>query len=277
MRMSSGRVTLSVGMESVMLSKVAAVMKKSELTRPSAGPLLVDVITDHRRFLELEIEWNRLVEEAGIKFPFVRHEWIRAVWDGFHNGGTLHILTVHDGGRLTAVAPLMRDQVRIYGLPVRRLRGITNVYTERYDFILTVRSEDCCVAMWNYLADHAQDWDVLELRELPAQSPTLDMFPPSADRCFIGRWPTAESPYVAVREPWETYYKGLKKTHRHDMRKRIANLEQHGPIGLEVIQSDRDMDRDFQDVIRMESWAWKGAERKEIERRAGSRAVYRDT
>ena len=253
-------------------------MEQPDIRRPSTGPLRVEVVTDYRAFLKLEPEWNRLVEEAEIDFPFVRHEWIRADWDTFHHAAPLHIMVVHDSGRPLAIAPLMRERVRMYGLPVRRLRGIAHVYTERFDFILSVRAQECCAAIWTYLVDHAHQWDVLELPHLLARSPTLDMFPPLAERrrCAVTRWPSAESPYVAVRETWDTYCKGLKKTHRHDMRKRVANLGQHGPLELEVILSDRCMDRDFEDALRLESSAWKGAEGTAIESREDSTSFYRD-
>ena len=116
------------------------------------------------------------------------------------------------------------------------------------------------------------------LRQLQARSATLDMFPPLGERTrlAVSRWPSAESPYVAVREAWDTYWKSRKKTHRHDMRKRIANLEQHGPLELEVILSDDCMDRDFEDALRLESSAWKGAEGTAIESRQDSISFYRD-
>lgn len=257
---------------------VLSTMEQVDVRQPSTGPLRIEVVTDYRVFLELEPEWNRLVEEAGIDFPFLRHEWIRADWDCFSHGATLHIIVVHDSGRPLAMVPLMRDHVRMYGLPVQRLRAIASVYTERFDLILSVRKEECCAAIWAYLADHAHEWDVLELRQLPARSATLDMFPPLGERtrCAVSRWPSAESPYVAVRETWDTYWKGRKKSHRHDMRRRITNLEQHGVLELEVILSDDCMDRDFEDALRLESSAWKGAEGTAIESRQDSIFFYRD-
>jgi CelD/BcsL family acetyltransferase involved in cellulose biosynthesis/RimJ/RimL family protein N-acetyltransferase len=253
-------------------------MEQVDVRAPSAGPLKIDVVTEYHAFLKLEGEWNRLVEEAGIEFPFARHEWIRADWDSFSHGASLHIIVVHDSGRPLAIAPLMRDRVRMYGLPAQRLRGIASVYTERFDFILSDRPQECCAAIWMYLAEHAHEWDVLELRQISDRSSTPDMFPPSAQRmrCAVSRWPSAESPYVAVRETWDTYWKGLKKTHRHDMRKRIANLEQHGPVELEVILSDACMNRDFEDALRLESSAWKGERGTAIKSREDSTTFYRD-
>jgi CelD/BcsL family acetyltransferase involved in cellulose biosynthesis/GNAT superfamily N-acetyltransferase len=257
---------------------VLSSIEPADVRRPSTGPLRVEVITEYDAFLKLAPEWNRLVREAEIEFPFVRHEWIRADWDCFSQGATLHIIVVHDGFHPVAIAPLMQDRVRMYGLPMHRLRSIASVYTERFDFILTDRPKESCAAIWAYLADHAHQWEVLELRQLPDVSATLDMFPPSERRaqCAVSRWPSAESPYVAVRDTWDTYYKRLKKTHRHDMRRRIASLEQHGSLDLEVILSDACMDRDFEDALRLESSAWKGAEGTAIKSREDSTSFYRD-
>jgi CelD/BcsL family acetyltransferase involved in cellulose biosynthesis/ribosomal protein S18 acetylase RimI-like enzyme len=253
-------------------------VEQTDVRVTSTGPLRVEVVTDYDAFRKLAPEWNRLVEEAEVDFPFVRHEWILADWDCFNQGATLHIIVVHDRHRPVAIAPLMQDRVRMYGVPVQRLRSIANVYTERFDFILTVRSEECCAAIWAHLADHAHQWEVLELRHLPDASATLDMFPPGPHRtqCAVSRWPSAESPYVKVSETWDTYYRGLKKTHRHDMRRRIGILEQHGSLELEVILSDTCMDRDFADALRLESSAWKGAEGTAIQSRQDSTSFYRD-
>jgi hypothetical protein len=55
-------------------NSAVSAMEHTDTRRPSTGPLRVEVVTDYRDFLRLEPEWNRLVEEAGIDFPFVRHE-----------------------------------------------------------------------------------------------------------------------------------------------------------------------------------------------------------
>jgi GNAT superfamily N-acetyltransferase len=60
------------------------------------------------------------------------------------------------------------------------------------------------------------------------------------------------------------------------MRKRISNLEQHGQVELDVVQSDRHMDHDFEDALRLESSAWKGVEGTAIESRQDSQAFYSD-
>ncbi|HET9868052.1 MAG TPA: hypothetical protein VFQ06_12215, partial [Nitrospira sp.] len=90
--------------------------------------LSVDVVRDYESFVALKSVWNRLVAEAGIDHPFIRHEWVRTWWECFEHHGTLHILVVREGSEPIAIAPLMLDHGRLFGCPVRRLRGIANVY-----------------------------------------------------------------------------------------------------------------------------------------------------
>jgi hypothetical protein len=131
-------------------------------------PLKVELVTDYPAFVQLGPVWNRLVEESGVDHPFMRHEWVCTWWDSFKPEGRLYIIVVKEGPKTVALAPLMLDRGRIYGCPVRRLRGIANIYTERFDFILGDRPKDACRAIWKFLAQQASNWDMLELRQVPA-------------------------------------------------------------------------------------------------------------
>lgn len=258
-------------------AETATVRKEQVLPGRRTGRLEIEVVTDYRAFIDLEPEWNRLVEEAGIEFPFVRHEWVRAVWECFDHGGTLSILMVQDGGHPIAIAPLMRDKVRMYGFPVRRLRGLANVYTERFDFILTVDPEACCAAIWTYLADHAREWDVLELRQLPEGSRALGCHPRSEieRRLLLAEWTSMESPYVPVRHSWETYFNSLKKGHRANMRRSQRHLEALAPVGLDVVVSNDRLDQDLEEALSLEAVTWKDQGGTAIRSRSDSMAFFR--
>jgi CelD/BcsL family acetyltransferase involved in cellulose biosynthesis len=153
-----------------------------------------------------------------------------------------------------------------------------NVYSERFELLLGDRPQEAAEAIWRYLKAHADRWDVLELRQLPEKSRTLTLLSGFAERdsYAVGCWPSTESPYVEVRDSWESYYKSLKKAHRADVRRRMGRLEQEGPVELDLVMSDRDFDKDFGDAVRLESSAWKGAQGTAIESDAGSKTFYRD-
>jgi len=241
--------------------------------------LEVRLVTDYRLFTDLETLWNRLVDEAGIEFPFVRHEWVRAIWDCFYQGADLYILLVLEQGRPIGIAPLLQERARMYGIPVRRLRAITNVYSERFDFIFAGRPEECAAAVWAHLGEHAREWDVLELPQLPAGCRILESLPRAEreTRLLFGQWPSTDSPYVAVNRSWETYFNSLKKGHRANVRRFQRHLEASAPVGVDVVVSNDRLDEDLEEAFSLEAVTWKDEGGTAIRCRADSRAFYRRT
>ncbi len=227
------------------------------------SPLLtVQCVSDYRAFLDLEPIWNRLVEDAGIDHPFLRHEWVRTWWDSFRHEGRLHILIVKADQDILGIVPLMADEGRMYGMKLRRLQGLANVYTERFDFILAKRPAEACRAVWNYLQANAQEWDVLELRQLPAGSRALEFLPQIATQngYLTGQWHANDAPYIRIGGSWEAYFKKLNKKHRAAIRKGLERLTELGDVGVELATSPGDGDRDFDEALRLEAAAWKGQE-----------------
>jgi len=234
-------------------------------------------VTDYQAFLELEPVWNRLVDQAGLEYPFIRHEWVRAFWDCFEHGGRLYILLVMDQGRPIGIAPLMLDQATMYGISVSRLRAPTNVYSERFDFILPIKAWECSRAIWTYLALHGQEWDVVELRQLPAGCRILETLPRTEleERLLFGQWTSTDAPYVAVTRDWDAYLDSLKKRHRVNVRRCQRHLETLGPVGLDVVVSNDRLDRDLEEALDLEAVTWKDEGGTAIRCRPDSRAFYR--
>ena len=237
----------------------------------------IEVITEYTKFAELGSVWNELLERSGIDHPFLTHEWISIWWDSFAAAATPYILTVVSGSDIIAIAPLMISRSRLYGCPVRRLQAIVNVYTERFDLLLGERPQEACELIWTYLKDHADEWDVLELRQLPAGSNALRYLPSLIDRDGypVGRWPANEAPYVAIRQPWETYYRSLKKAHRSNVRNHTRQLERQGPVALDIVAIDDRWEADMEDALKLEAVTWKVDEGTSLRSRQESAVFYR--
>ena len=88
-----------------------------------APGLTTEVVTDYEAFAALQPEWNDVARRAQATSPFLLHEWFRTWWDAFGAGHSLHVVIARDGNRLVGIAPLMAEQVHMYGLPVRRLEA----------------------------------------------------------------------------------------------------------------------------------------------------------
>ncbi|MFB6858316.1 GNAT family N-acetyltransferase [Streptomyces sp. NPDC056121] len=76
--------------------------------RPGGGDLSVEVCTDSVRFGELGREWETLYRSSRTATPFQSHAWLHSWWLSYGSGRGLCVVLVRDGGRLVAVAPLMR-------------------------------------------------------------------------------------------------------------------------------------------------------------------------
>ena len=145
--------------------------------RTAATGCSVDVISDPATFVHLEAEWNDAVERAGLTHPFLRHEWVRTWWDAFAPpGARLHVLVVRAEGRITAIAPFMRDTSLMYGVPARRIRFLQNDQTPRADIIIAARPEESYRAVWRALRTDRDRWDVLQLSQVERASDTRRAF-----------------------------------------------------------------------------------------------------
>ena len=227
---------------------------------PRLDAYRVRTVTDYQAFLDLEAEWNDAVGRARIAHPFLRHEWVRAWWDAFATPGMrLYIQVVRAGGRVVAIAPFVRDEGVMYGIPARRVRLIHNDHTPRTDVIVTDDAAAACRAMWRALHDDDQEWDVLQLSQLQRGSPTRRIFQElaAADAYRTGTWDSSDSPYVLLPDTSDAYFNSLPAKFRSNLRNRLSRLTRFGPVTLEVLANRHEIDAALEDFWRLESSGWK--------------------
>ncbi|HEV8319380.1 MAG TPA: GNAT family N-acetyltransferase [Vicinamibacterales bacterium] len=219
----------------------------------------MDLITDYGAFLDLEAEWNEAVDRADIPHPFLRHEWVRTWWDCFGTGGRLHIVVVRAAGRIVAIAPLMRDTMRKYGISIRRLRFLQNDHTPRTDIIVTERAADAYRAIWKVLATDGDPWDVLQLGQLPRDSATRRALSELATAAgwSTGIWTSGDSPFLTLTGSWASYLASLSAKFRSNLRNRMSRLTKLGEPALEVLRDHGPIERACDDVWRLEASGWK--------------------
>ena len=225
----------------------------------SVASAAVDVVSDYAAFVAMRAEWNDAVERAAIPHPFLTHEWVRTWWDAFGAAATLHILVVRREGRIAAIAPLMRETVLKFGVPLRRIRFIANVHTPRTDVIIAGDREQSYRAIWEALCGSRHRWDVIQLGNVEHESETLRVLPAlaAADACPTGVWTSSDSPYLPLTGTWDGYLQQLSAKFRSNLRNRMSRLTKLGEPSLEII-TDRDAILAAQDdAWRLESSGWK--------------------
>ena len=216
----------------------------------------VETITDYREFVRLKPVWDRLVDAADPRHPFLEHDWIRTWWDCFGHQSQLYILVVKSGDGPVAIAPLIQTSVRMWGIPVRRLGFFYNDHVPRAGFIVPGESADAYRAIWNHLLRN-RCWDLLQLCQLPEDSETLAAVSvlASQDGCASGLWPSSESPYIRLETSWNEYFGQLETKFRANLRNRFKRLSAIGPLEA-VTPTEPDADR-LQAAFDLEAAGWK--------------------
>lgn len=221
--------------------------------------ITVDVINDYNTFAKLEGRWNEAVDAAGLTHPFLRHEWLRTWWDSFGYGRTLNVMAVRAGHKILGLAPLMLEHGRMFGVPVRRVQFLANDHTPKADVIVTERSDEVYEALWTSLLRSRSKWDVLQLSQLPGDSPTQDHISERAARGSYATtlWPSDASPYLELSNDWNAYLQGRHAKLKQNLRNRLNRLSKLGNVGLQVL-SDRTEIRSLQNTaLSLETSGWK--------------------
>ena len=221
-----------------------------------------EIVRDYEQFVSLESEWNDAVERAQTAHPFLRHEWVRTWWDSFAGDRQLHIVIVRNDDRIVGIAPLMRENAVIYGLPVRRLALIANDHTPRTDFVVVGDENEVYRAIWNSLTSEIDRWDVLQLTQLLGTSRTIQAMSglASADQLSIGTWKSSDSPYLELTGTWDSYWAGLSAKFRSNVRNRLTRLKQIGEPSLEFLSDKAAVAAACDDAWRLEASGWKDKE-----------------
>ena len=241
----------------------------------TAPGLTMEVVTNYETFVRLEQEWNHAVGQAHVTHPFVLHEWFRSWWDSFGSGRRLHIVIARDGGDIVGIAPMMVEQVHMYGLPIRKLDLIHNDQTPRADWIVVRSVPRVFEVLWSGLHQMRDEWDLLQLSRLPTESLTRAEVTALAQRdgCQTGTWRGDVSPYLTLTGTWDSYLASLPAKFRSNLRNRLSRLLHVGGTQLEVV--DGVDEKACEDAIRLEASGWKVDAHTSISSNASVQQFYR--
>ena len=243
--------------------------------RVHATELTTEVVTDDETFARLQPEWNDAARRAHAS-PFLLHEWFRTWWDCFSTGHRLHVVIARDRDGIVGIAPMMVEQVHMYGLTVRRLDLLHNDHTPRADWIVDRSAPSAYAALWNALHETRGQWDLLQLSRLPNDSPTIPAITGLAqcDGCVTGTWRGDVSPYLTVLGSWDTYLASLPAKFRSNLRNRLSRLARIGEPRLEIVDRDEN-GQACEDALRLEASGWKADAQTSISSSAPVRQFYR--
>jgi CelD/BcsL family acetyltransferase involved in cellulose biosynthesis len=197
---------------------------------------IVTRIEDTQSFEALRNEWAELLFKSDEKDVFLTWEWLFAWWKNLGQGSDnrLWLLTVRDNNELIGIAPFMLNKKRKAFITLRRLENLGNPECD-ISGIISINPQKTVNAVLKYLAQHAREWDVLELNELRLSG--------EATQCLINELSESQFKFIQsvdnhyfipITGQWEDYYNSLSKNLKHNLKRRRKRTEEMGSITYEI-------------------------------------------
>lgn len=169
----------------------------------------VRTVISEAEFSALRPAWNEIAAASADRSVFHMHEWFDAAWQWRKAKARLHLLCHHRDERLVAVLPLVAQDARVHGIPVRELTFLTVPDTQWADVI--VAPSDAAQAAEAFAAELDRQrggWDVLRLMPLRQGAVATLQLGPALARHHVRLRNVAApgNPFIALDGSWTAFY-----------------------------------------------------------------------
>lgn len=218
----------------------------------------IRLVTSLREFDSLAPVWRDVVAAGGQTSPFLSHDWFACCWRTAGPDRRRELWMVEDTSGPLALIPLTRWRSRGWGMPIRVLSFLESPDTPFVDILIAQRSEEVIHTFLNALRARS-DWDVLSIRKLPAESPTVKMLEAGLVNGFPWREGDRErSPYVTISGDWEEFVHQRSQRWRKTLRNQENRLQRRGAVTVEEHCEVDPSGSVFAEVMAVSQQSWKG-------------------
>ena len=181
----------------------------------------------------LKDDWDLLVEKSPCNVPFLTYKYLKTWWDTCGGGewraeSELVLVAAFEDDALVGIAPLFHAK-NLLGDPALMFVGAIEV-SDFLDFIVEPQNlpEFVSGLIEFLLAEEAiPQWDVLDLYNILEESPTLAVLKDESDR---RDWTHKQvrlqpSPFIPLPGNFDDYLMQIDKKQRHEIRRKLRNVE----------------------------------------------------
>jgi CelD/BcsL family acetyltransferase involved in cellulose biosynthesis len=196
--------------------------------------LAVTRIQDIQSFEALRSDWTNILSRSHTRDIFLTWEWMFAWWKNIgQHKNRLWLLLIQDGEKPVGILPLMLNSKKKSFIKFKRLENIGNPDCD-VSGIISPEPRAAAKAAVKYLEEHAGEWDILEINEMPYTSPETDGLVSSIKQGGYGlRETTEEHFHIPFEQTWEHYYKSLSKNLKHNFKRRLKRAKEMGNVKIE--------------------------------------------
>ena len=184
--------------------------------------------------------WEELQAWSAPQNVFLTFDWALAWWLHLGAGRRLRVLVLGDGGTAGGMVPLVEGPVWRRWTPFRKIQILGTGLSDRLDFLLRGDPTEAVERAFSHLLEPPASWDLLDLREIPEQSPTIEAVRAACARLGLHYEiaPDSESPYLPIDSDWETFFATrFGRERRQQMRRKARRLEANARPTFTIIDS----------------------------------------
>jgi CelD/BcsL family acetyltransferase involved in cellulose biosynthesis len=204
----------------------------------AAARYTVQCVDTTQALQALRPAWQALdIQDIGS--AFLSWEWLSAWWGAYGEGKQLRVYTAWLGESLAGVAPLMLERRTYNGIRLRVLRSLGAPDIDIGGWLARggeaeTASNGVVEALLQAVLGDRREWDLLELNQLWLDAPMTGRLIPAlrAAGCAVEVRPERHLA-LPVTSDWVTYFQGLSKNLRDDLRKKERRAEKHGALVFE--------------------------------------------
>lgn len=205
---------------------------------------------DNQRFKDLRPEWNDLLKRSYSNTIFLTWEWLYSWWLVYFRNKELNIICVRDdNNKLIGIAPLFIHETKYYKVPVVELSFLGVKASDRQDFIVDKKYPEVYETL---VADivKKKSWDIVRLEQVPEWSVLLS-------NTKFDRWRVTEEssvlPFVRIGSNWGTFFKGLSKNFKRDLKRKYNALKKEGEWEFINITNSADIEEESERIFGIET------------------------
>lgn len=201
----------------------------------------IEIVQDINGYPEFQVAWETLCKDLDNNVSaFSSYTWHETWWRHYSAGATLYLLTIWEADRLVGIAPLMRRQTTLHGLPISAVSFVENSNSLHNDFIvMPVARELFLREVLRVLIKETTQWDVIIFNNLPV---------PSANRATVinildnagMKWhqeQTVNSPYMMLSGNWKDYLASRTSRTRKTLRNIQNNIVKAGEVSVRNVRT----------------------------------------
>jgi hypothetical protein len=229
----------------------------------------IERITDFREFLKMENDWDALLKKSQhdlvfLSFPFIKTEWENAGWEFPEEKKlTPFILVAKENDKIIGLFPFIKEQKKVYGIPLTVIRMLGHSYLDRSDMIILDKPRTVVDEVLRYLIINEPSWNLLFMQNIPVTSSFVEHAAAfyRNKKFKLGIKPGYLSPYVEKNISWGDYVKSRSDNFHKRLKNKTNRLTKNiGEITARLYSSSSEIKTALQIAFEIDSKSWKGEE-----------------